>query len=157
MTGSISDSSIDGAPAPSPLEPLSEAECWDLLRSVGIGRVSYSGRFGPMIMPINFRVRDEVIYFRVAEHGPTGEDLRTGIAHADYRVAFQADQFDPRTRSGWSVLMQGDVHPMESDEERAAVAQICVESWVSGPRELFMRVTPVHLSGHRIGRGSDAG
>jgi hypothetical protein len=49
------------------------------------------------------------------------------------------------------------VHPMETEEERATVAQICVESWVSGPRELFMRITPVHLSGHRIGHGLDAG
>ena len=156
MTDITNDSSASGATASSPLKPLSEAECWDLLRGAGIGRVSYSGRYGPMILPINFQVRDNAVYFRVAEHGPTGEDLRTGIAHADYRIAFQADEFDAQTRSGWSVLMQGDVHPMETEDERATVAQICVESWVTGSRELFMRITPTHLSGHRIGRGQTA-
>jgi hypothetical protein len=50
--------------------------------------------------------------------------------------------------------MQGDVHPMDTDEERASVAEICVESWVSGLRELFLRITPTHLSGHRIGHGA---
>jgi hypothetical protein len=142
----------DGPPAPSALEPLGEPECWELLSGGdGIGRVGFSGRFGPMILPINFQVRDKAVYFRVAQHGPTGEDLRTGIAHADYRIAFEADQFDLASRRGWSVLMQGDVHPMETEEERASVAGICVESWVSGPRELFLRITPTHLSGHRIG------
>jgi nitroimidazol reductase NimA-like FMN-containing flavoprotein (pyridoxamine 5'-phosphate oxidase superfamily) len=138
--------------ASTPLAPISEDECWELLRSAGIGRISYTGRFGPMIQPINFEVQDKSIYFRVAEHGPTGEDLRTGIAHADYRIAFQADEFDTASRSGWSVLVQGDVHPMETEDERASVARICVESWVSGPRELFLRITPTHLSGHRIGQ-----
>src|ERR1700753_2842396 len=123
MTDSISDSSVGRAPAPSPLEPLSEAECWDLLRGAGIGRVSYSGRYGPMILAIHFQAGDNAVYFRVSEHGPTGEDLRTGIAHADYRIAFQADEFDARTRSGWSVLMQGEGHPIENDGERATAAQ----------------------------------
>src|ERR1700744_3429913 len=128
MTDITSDSSASGATASSPLEPLSEAEGWDLLRGAGIGRVSYSGRFGPMILPINFEVRDNAVYFRVAEHGPTGEDLRTGIAHADYRIAFQADEFDAQTHSGWSVLMQGVVNPIVTEDERATVAKLCVDS-----------------------------
>ena len=141
----------DGPQAPTPIQPLGEAESWDLVRAGGIGRLGYSGRFGLVILPINFEVEDKAIYFRVASHGPTGEDLRTGIAHADYRVAFEVDQFDAASRSGWSVLVQGDVHPMESEDERASVARICVESWVAGPHELFLRITPTHLSGHRIG------
>ena len=137
-----------GAP---PLERIGEAEAWELLQTDEIGRIGYSGRYGQMIVPLNFQVQDKAIYFRVAQHGPTGEDLRTGIAHADYRVAFEVDQFDPASRRGWSVLAQGDVHPMETEDERASVAQICVDSWVSGPRELFLRFTPTQISGHRIG------
>lgn len=153
----MTDVPNDGPQVGAPLQPLGEAECWELLRAGGIGRIGYSGRFGPTIMPINFQVENEAIYFRVASHGATGEDLRTGIAHADYRVAFEVDQFDVAARSGWSVLMQGDVHPMETEDERASVARICVESWVSGPRELFMRITPTHLTGHRVGQLADAG
>jgi nitroimidazol reductase NimA-like FMN-containing flavoprotein (pyridoxamine 5'-phosphate oxidase superfamily) len=157
MTEFTSDSFTDGPPAPAPLEPLSEAECWQLLRGGGIGRVGYSGRFGQVIVPINYEVRDQALYFRVAQHSPTGEDLRTGIAHADYRIAFEADHFDEAAHSGWSVLMQGDVHPMETEEEQAFVTQICVEPWVAGPHELFLRITPTHLTGRRIGHGLDAG
>jgi nitroimidazol reductase NimA-like FMN-containing flavoprotein (pyridoxamine 5'-phosphate oxidase superfamily) len=143
-------------PASSPLERIDDVAAWELLQLGWIGRLGFSGRYGPMILPINFQVQDKAIYFRVAERGPTGEDLRTGIAHADYRVAFEVDEFDPVSHTGWSVLVQGDVHPMETEDERASVARICVESWASGSRELFLRLTPIHISGHRIGQALDA-
>jgi hypothetical protein len=80
------------------------------------------------------------------------EDLHTGIAHADYKVAFQVDHFDEMAHTGWSVLVQGDVHPMESDEERAAASASGVETWVGGQRDLFLRITPTRITGHRIGK-----
>ena len=80
------------------------------------------------------------------------EDLRTGIAHADYKVAFEIDHFDDTAHAGWSVLVQGDVHPMESDDELAAASQTGVESWVAGDRDLFMRITPTKVTGHRVGQ-----
>ena len=30
---------------------------------------------------------------------------RTGIAHPDYKVAFEVDRFDETAREGWSVLI----------------------------------------------------
>ena len=92
-----------------------------------------------------------MIYFRTARHSSMEEDLRTGIAHADYKVAFEIDHFDETAHTGWSVLVQGDVHPMESDDERAAAAHAGVESWVS------RRPEPVHAhhphQDHRPPRG----
>ncbi len=117
-----------------------------------MGRIGYSGRYGPTILPVNFTVRDKAIYFRTARHSTMEEDLRTGIAHADYKVAFEIDHFDETAHTGWSVLVQGDVHPMESDDERAAAAHAGVESWVAGDRNLFLRITPTKITGHRVGR-----
>ncbi len=146
-----------GPPAPadppvSPLESFGETESWTLIAGGGVGRIGYSGRYGPTILPVNFMVQDQVIYFRTARHSSMEEDLRTGIAHADYKVAFQIDHFDDMARAGWSVLVQGDVHPMESDDERAAARTAGVESWVAGDRELFLRITPTRITGHRVGK-----
>jgi len=142
-----------GGPQPqSPLEPFGRAESWKLISAGGVGRIGYSGRYGPTILPVNFTVRDKAIYFRTARHSTMEEDLRTGIAHADYKVAFEIDHFDEAAHTGWSVLVQGDVHPMESDDERAAAAHAGVESWVAGDRNLFLRITPTKITGHRIGR-----
>jgi len=97
-------------------------------------------------------VQDNVIYFRTARHSTMEEDLRTGIAHAEYKVAFEIDHFDDTAHAGWSVLVQGDVHPMESDDELAVASQAGVESWVAGDRDLFMRITPTKVTGHRVGQ-----
>lgn len=45
-----------------------------------------------------------MIVFRTAQDTYTDEDLRTGIADAEYNVAFeidQIDQIDPETGQGW--------------------------------------------------------
>src|SRR3954447_14856454 len=38
------------------LHELSDAECWELLRSTSVGRVGYTDQIGPVILPVNFAV-----------------------------------------------------------------------------------------------------
>ncbi|HEY4462867.1 MAG TPA: pyridoxamine 5'-phosphate oxidase family protein [Streptosporangiaceae bacterium] len=134
------------------LQSLSEAECWELISAGGIGRIGYSGRYGPMIQPVNYKVFEKTVVFRTAEHSTMGEDLRTGIAHAEYRVAFEIDAYYLDEHAGWSVLIQGDAHYVDSEEELAAVSQVGVEAWVAGERNLFLRIIPAHIGGRRVGR-----
>ena len=133
------------------LEPLSEAQCWELISAGGIGRIGYSGRFGPMIQPVNYKVLDNAVVFRTAEHSSMGEDLRTGIAHAEYKVAFEIDHYDLDAETGWSVLIQGDAHHVDSEDERASVLRAGVEAWVAGERNLFLRIVPTRITGRRVG------
>src|SRR6185437_16743030 len=98
------DLSAGGQPV---LERLDEAECLRLISPGGIGRIAYSGRFGPTVLPVNYRMYQGSIVFRTAHDSPTDEDLRTGIAEAEYKVAFEIDELDPASREGWSVLVQG--------------------------------------------------
>jgi nitroimidazol reductase NimA-like FMN-containing flavoprotein (pyridoxamine 5'-phosphate oxidase superfamily) len=135
----------------SPLTPLSEADCWELISGGGIGRIGYTGRYGPMIQPVNYQVADKTIVFRTAEHSPMGDDLRTGIAHAEYKVAFEIDSYDMDAHSGWNVLVQGDAHHVDSEAERASVLQAGVEAWVAGERDLFLRVLATRITGRRVG------
>src|SRR5947209_4198288 len=72
-----------------PLDSLGAAESWKLISGGGVGRIGYSGRYGPTVVPVNYTVQDNAIYFRISSHSSMGEDLRTGIANADYKVAFQ--------------------------------------------------------------------
>ena len=134
------------------LEDLDEAECLRLITAGGIGRIAYSGRYGPTVFPVNYRLHGGAIVFRTAQDSPTDEDLRTGIAHADYKVAFEIDEIDLAAREGWSVLVQGPVHHMESDTERAEVLEAGLETWPGGDRELFLRIVPSRITGRRIRR-----
>lgn len=134
------------------LEELDEAECLRLITPGGIGRIAFSGRYGPTVFPVNYRLYEGTIVFRTAQDSPTDEDLRTGIAKAEYKVAFEIDDFDSATRVGWSVLVQGSAHHVESDAERASVSKAGVEPWPGGDRELFLRVIPSRITGRRIRR-----
>ena len=73
------------------LEELDEAECLRLIASGGVGRIGYSGRYGPTVMPVNYRIYEGTIVFRTAQDSATDEDLRTGIANAEFKVAFEID------------------------------------------------------------------
>jgi nitroimidazol reductase NimA-like FMN-containing flavoprotein (pyridoxamine 5'-phosphate oxidase superfamily) len=132
------------------IEDLSEDECLRLIAPGGIGRIAYQGRFGPAVLPVNYKLHEGAIVFRTARHSPLDEDLQTGIASADYVVAFEIDEIDTAARMGWSVLVQGPAHRVESEAERASATRAGVEPWPGGQRELFVRVIPSRVTGRRI-------
>jgi nitroimidazol reductase NimA-like FMN-containing flavoprotein (pyridoxamine 5'-phosphate oxidase superfamily) len=132
------------------LTVLDEAECLRLITPGGIGRIAYSGRYGPTVFPVNYRLYQGTIVFRTAQDSPTDEDLRTGIANAEYKVAFEIDDFDSLARVGWSVLVQGSAHHVASETERASLSEAGVEPWPGGDRELFLRIIPTRITGRRI-------
>ena len=153
-------SAAGGARAPGPAgavtEALDEAECLRLIAAGGVGRIGYLGRFGPTILPVNFELYEQTIVFRTGLHSPMGEDLRTGIADAEYKVAFEIDEISPATREGWSILIQGSAHHVDSEAELAAVRQSGVQAWAGGEKELFLRITPARITGRRILRAGPA-
>ena len=132
------------------IEELDEDQCLALIAGGGIGRIAYTSRFGPAVLPVNYVWRDGAVVFRTAENSPLDEDLRTGIANADYRVAFEIDNIDPAARQGWSVLIQGPAHHVTGAEEDAA-RETGVEPWAPGDRELFVRIVPSRVTGRRVG------
>jgi nitroimidazol reductase NimA-like FMN-containing flavoprotein (pyridoxamine 5'-phosphate oxidase superfamily) len=132
------------------IEALDEDECRRLISPGGIGRIAYQSRFGPAVLPVNYRMHDGAILFRTAAQSPLDEDLQTGIADAEYRVAFEIDAFDPETRQGWSVLVQGAAHHVQPGAEREDALTAGVEPWPDGERELFVRIVPFRITGRRI-------
>lgn len=132
------------------LAELDEAECLRLISPGGIGRLAFVGRFGLTVLPVNYRLAEGTILFRTAQDSSTADDLRTGIAHAEYKVAFEIDDFDEAAREGWSVLLQGPAHHVDSDAQRPAALAAGVEPWPSGKKDQFIRITPDRVTGRRI-------
>ena len=81
--------------------------------------------------------------------GHVSRDLRTGIEHADYQVAVEADQIDPEARAGWFVLAQGAAHHLDTDAERTLFIDAGLEPWIEGVPAHFIRMTPTHFFGLR--------
>ena len=132
------------------IEELDEAESLRLISPGGIGRIAYTSRFGPAVLPVNYKWHDGAIVFRTARHSALDEDLQTGIAGGDYLVAFEIDEIDVSGRQGWSVLIQGPAHHVAAEAERQAAAAAGVQPWPAGERELFLRIVPNRVTGRRI-------
>jgi nitroimidazol reductase NimA-like FMN-containing flavoprotein (pyridoxamine 5'-phosphate oxidase superfamily) len=134
------------------LQELDEAECLALISPGGVGRIAFVGGYDLTILPVNYRLVDGAILFRTRENGQTEEDLRTGIARGEYKVAFEVDHLDEAAREGWSVLIQGPAHHLDAAEEQQAAQRAGVEPWAPGERTHFIRVTPVRVTGRWVGR-----
>src|SRR3954469_23013119 len=89
---------------------LDDDECWQLLRAREVGRVAYNDCRGPIVVPVTFVLDGESVLFRVSPHSQLAQHLR------DKRVAFEVDDIDYFTRSGWSVVLRGKVEMAEPDD-----------------------------------------
>jgi nitroimidazol reductase NimA-like FMN-containing flavoprotein (pyridoxamine 5'-phosphate oxidase superfamily) len=134
------------------VEELSEAECLRLVSQEVVGRIAYNGRYDLTILPVNYRLTEGTILFRTAHDSTTQEDLRTGIAHADYKVSFEVDRLDEKTREGWSVLIQGPAHHLDTAAEQAAAEAASVDPWPGSDKDHFIQITPIRVTGRRIRR-----
>jgi nitroimidazol reductase NimA-like FMN-containing flavoprotein (pyridoxamine 5'-phosphate oxidase superfamily) len=134
------------------MEKLDEAECMRLVSTAVVGRLAFVGQYDLTVLPVNFTVADGAILFRTTQDGLTDADLRTGIAGADYKVAFEVDHLDEATREGWSVLIQGPAHRLDADAEPAAARTAGVQPWPGGEKNQLVRITPVRVTGRRLRR-----
>lgn len=132
------------------LEELDSGECLRLIAPGGVGRIAFTGRYGLSIFPVNYKVHEGSIVFRTAGDSPFGEDLRTGVQYTEYKVAFEIDHLDPAAREGWSVLIHGLAHHMDTSAEWALAEEIGVEPWAGGKRDDAVHITPTRITGRRI-------
>ena len=150
-------SSPSGSASPDPganiwrvLARLTEAESLELLAHGGLGRLVYNSRYGPMALPVTYRIDAGSIVLGTWDPVLFDEDLRTGIAQADYQVAVEVDQIDVEAREGWFVLVRGAAHHLDTEAERAPFIDAGLEPWIEGVPAHFIRVNPTGIWGNRV-------
>lgn len=128
------------------VEPLSEADCLRLLRTVPVGRVVYTEHALPAVLPVGFEVTaDGRLVLGLQAGGATVRALDGTVA------AFQADRLDPVSRSGWSVLVHGRAEVIRDRAEHQRLVDGGPCPWVGGDGEqLFVRITPELVTGRRL-------
>jgi len=152
MADDQADLTSRGGSALRVLELLGEAEVWELLASAELGRLVYSSRYGPAALPIVYRINEGSIVLGTWDPVLFDEDLRTGIAQAEYQVAVEVDQIDAEAREGWFVLVRGAAHHMDTEAERAPYIDAGLEPWIEGVPAHFIRVNPTGIWGNRVRR-----
>jgi nitroimidazol reductase NimA-like FMN-containing flavoprotein (pyridoxamine 5'-phosphate oxidase superfamily) len=129
---------------------LPTGACREHLEHTSIGRVGWTSRKGPQILPVTYLLHDDQIVFRTDPHGPLA-GLQGGEP-----VVFEIDELDPSTRCGWSVVVRGRAY---STQRSARADHFWREAdpvpWAAGQRTVFVSVTLDELTGRSVDRERD--
>lgn len=125
------------------LRPLTRHECLRLLRSAEIGRLGFSEHALPSIRPVNFALHGDDIIVRTTAGGAISK-----VAGAV--VAFEVDEIDAVTHSGWSVVVIGKAEPVTEIDALVSLADPTRRPWAPGERSCFLRIRAEIVSGRRI-------
>jgi nitroimidazol reductase NimA-like FMN-containing flavoprotein (pyridoxamine 5'-phosphate oxidase superfamily) len=119
--------------------------CFDLLRTVGVGRVAWATDAGEaVVLPVNFVVDEDAIVFRTAEGGKL-DAVREGRP-----ISFEADDVEPALHVGWSVLMIGQAEVVVAAEEVGRLDQLPLAPWERTPKQVFVRLRADTMTGRRL-------
>jgi nitroimidazol reductase NimA-like FMN-containing flavoprotein (pyridoxamine 5'-phosphate oxidase superfamily) len=97
-------------------QSLDRAECLELLAGKTIGRVVFTNAAMPAVAPVNYLLDGEEVIFRTANGSPLGVATRRAV------VAFEVDDIDSGTRTGWSILAVGNAYEIADPGRLAELA-----------------------------------
>ena len=133
------------------LEILPFDRCLQLLTAVAVGRVSFFADGEIVVLPVNHVMDGQDPVFR------TARGSKLSAAEGQNVVAFEADDYDGRTRCGWSVLVNGRACAIYEEAEIQRLNRLGLHSWVTAAeRPFWIRIRPTNISGRRI-PGPEAG
>jgi hypothetical protein len=129
---------------------LAGPECWTLLATVPLGRVVFSQRAMPAIGVVRHLVENKMIITR-SPLGATigGRDLgEAGAGEAGTVVCYEADDIDPVTHAGWSVVITGTARRV-TDPDDIARYESLLPRWIDYPDDL-VAIEPGLVTGRRL-------
>jgi nitroimidazol reductase NimA-like FMN-containing flavoprotein (pyridoxamine 5'-phosphate oxidase superfamily) len=125
-----------------PLEALSAAECWALLAQHRVGRIAFTERALPAILPLNYAVVGGRVMLRVRAEGLA--------ARLDGQiVAFEIDEVDDDNHAGWSVVVTGAARLLARVGELARADSV-PPSWAGEDHQTVVAITPGDVQGRRL-------
>lgn len=124
------------------LRELDMSECLELTSTKSVGRVAFCTDDGPIVLPVNYVVHDMAVVLRTPPHSSIAR-------HAHGRpMAFEVDEVDEYTQSGWSVLFTGTAEVVDDVDDLPTDARPL--PWPEQTRWLFVRVPARSITGRRL-------
>lgn len=125
---------------------LSDEQSWRLLEHTTHGRLATAVGGFVDIFPLNFSVRDRVIYIRTSP----GEKL-AALTVNDH-VAFEADGI--LSDQAWSVVVHGVAHQLQTQAEIEVARASGVSPWVPTPKESWVKIEASQVTGRHFRLGA---
>lgn len=126
------------------MNELTRTECFQLLSGGHLGRVALVDGCGPVVFPVNYVLDRHTVVLR------TEEGTKLDAAAAGSRVCFEVDGGDEAARTGWSVLVRGEITEVTDPAELERLRGLPLRVWAPGRRDRYVRILPAVLTGRRI-------
>jgi len=124
------------------LEILPFGMCLRLLASVPVGRVGFFADGEMVILPVSHVVDGQDLVFR------TARGSKLSAAEGQNLVAFEADEYDEQTQSGWSVVVTGRAEVIYEATEIQRLSRLALHPWVTAvERPFWIRIRANAVSG----------
>jgi nitroimidazol reductase NimA-like FMN-containing flavoprotein (pyridoxamine 5'-phosphate oxidase superfamily) len=125
------------------LELLSHRECLQRLNAAHVGRVVFTVDALPAVVPVTFAVQDDAVVLC------TQADTRLAAAADGSVLAFEIDELDPASRTGWSVVVTGVAEVVAQPLTRARIHS-SVAPWAPGHHDVYVRLPMTMVTGRLI-------
>ena len=124
---------------------LDRQECLRLLAKVPVGRIVHTRQALPAVLPVNFGLDgDGAVVLRTSAASELARAV-DGVV-----VAFEADEVDAATQSGWSVVVTGAATVVRDPDEHKRLIRTGPRSWAPSPQEVFVRIEPELVTGREL-------
>lgn len=127
------------------LTEIEEQDCLRLLRDSHVGRVVYTEGALLVCTPVNFTLYGDQLVFR------TSATSRLAAVAAGQIVAFEVDEVDELSHSGWSILVTGLADVVRDPSTLARLSDLDVDSWAGEDRDLWVQIRLTRMVGRRLG------
>jgi len=136
---------------------LTYEECLALLRADTVGRIAVVAEPYPLVFPVNYRVvgSDDAL----ETPGQLWIAIRTRpgntIDRAPMFVSFEVDGIDRQHHTGWSVLVTGTMHRVDTAAAEFD-ERFDPDPWIADSRDRWLAVHASKVTGRRV-HDRDAG
>jgi pyridoxamine 5'-phosphate oxidase-like protein len=128
------------------MKPMTRQQALDKLASAAFGRVVFTQHAMPALRQVNHVIHNGRIIIR--SHPDSAI-----TAHADHGrgtvVLYEADDIDPRTRTGWTVTVTGLARLVENPAQ-AARYKTMVLPWIGGNMSDVISIDPEIVTGFEL-------
>jgi nitroimidazol reductase NimA-like FMN-containing flavoprotein (pyridoxamine 5'-phosphate oxidase superfamily) len=140
--------SLDGAMAPAEgarlLDVLDGAECRRLLATASLGRIAFTDGAMPAIQPAAFTLGGEDVLI------PTGLGSKMAAGSRGAVLAFEVDDYDLLTRTGWNVTVIGPARLISDPGHVEALDALGVRPWAPATTHCYIALHMAVVRGRRI-------
>jgi uncharacterized protein len=128
--------------------PLDRLACLSLLATQSLGRLIFTFRALPDVLPVRYRLEGENVLILVDVSSPAA------AASLDSVVAFEVDHFDEHCVTGWSVTIVGQARKV-AQQSGGGPTGAALTSWAADGRDLFLKVAAERITGRHLNATPD--